>query len=205
MPDGITADWKRTRPISALRVASEGLQPLDIEPTPLQGSVASGGIVARSFGRSSHVFHLAADAEDLKSRLFRNRASLKLITAQVAMHFSGDERKSLFAAIDRLLDEENWEDESSEINVDTFRTYLRFLIFTRPRRRASYGVSPDGSLLASWHRNEKSVYVEFLPQDKARVIIKLVSDRGPETLAWQGHVARLREFITRNGVVECID
>jgi hypothetical protein len=129
---------------------------------------------------------------------------LKVAASQVAMHLHSDERRNLFASIDRLLDLEHWEDESSQISEASFRTFLRFTIFAHPRRQPNLGVSRDGTLLAAWRCAEKSIHVQFLAADQCIALIRSVSERGLERTAWQGHVARLRGRILANEALECI-
>jgi hypothetical protein len=143
--------------------------------------------------------------EGLEAALFKNRGELKVLTGQVAMHLGRLERTALFGEIDRLLDLEHWEDESSKIDVGSFRTYLRFTIYARPGRIPSLGVGPSGSLLAAWRSARQSVHVEFLPADQSIALLKYESDRGPETNAWKGHVARLRGMIEGLTVARLLD
>ncbi len=153
----------------------------------------------------THISKVPAREEGLEASLFRNRADLKILASQVAMHLSNEERCALFLAIDRLLDHAEWEDESSQIDESAFRSYLRFIIFARPRRFPNLGVAPTGTLLVGWRKDEKSVHAEFLPEDQCMALVKIISARGPETIAWRGHVARLRSVVETNGAVECID
>ena len=154
---------------------------------------------------ATHTFEVPARDEGLEAVLFRNRADLKILASQVAMHLSNEERHALFSAIDRLLDHAEWEDESSQIDENAFRSYLRFMIFARPRRFPNLGVGPNGTLLVGWHKDEKSVHTEFLSEDQCMAVIKFSSARGPETIAWRGHVARLRSVVENNSAVECIN
>jgi hypothetical protein len=163
----------------------------------IEGNVTGGG--------ERRIFRIPAEVEGLEANLFKNRADLKLLTSQVAMHLSSEERHRLFSAIDRLLNIAEWEDESSEIDENSFRSFLRFTIYARPRNIPNLGVSPDGALLAGWHAEEKSVHVEFLPNDQCMALMRLRSIRGPETIAWRGHVASLRDAIRNNGAIECLD
>jgi hypothetical protein len=141
----------------------------------------------------------------IEGDLFANRAALKIATSQVAMHLQPEERIALFGELDRLLDFTHWEDESSKIDVEAFRTFLRFLIFARPKDLPNIGVAPEGHVLASWHLADTSIFVEFLPEDQCSLIVRSRSDRGDETLAWRGHVAALRDVITRNRSAEALD
>ena len=79
------------------------------------------------------------------------------------------------------------------------------MIVARPRRLPNLGVSPNGTVLVGWHSGEKSIYAEFLPDDWCTALVKLRTTRGPETIAWRGHVARLRTVVENNGAVECLD
>lgn len=154
---------------------------------------------------ATHIFEVPARDEGLEASLFRNRANLKILASRVAMHLSNEERRTLFLAIDRLLDHAEWEHESSQIDEHAFRSYLRFMIFACPHRLPNLGVGPYGTLLVGWHKNEKSVHAEFLPKDQCKALVKSSSVRGPETIAWRGHVARLRSVVESSGAVECID
>ena len=152
-----------------------------------------------------HILNMSASPGGLEAALFENRAKLKTRTSQVAMHLDAEERRNLFNAIDRLLDPAEWEDDSAEISEKSFNSFLRFTIYAHPRRLPNLGVGPDGALLAAWRWQENSVHVEFLDSDQCTALIRSISVRGLERIAWRGHVARLREVIQNNGAANCID
>lgn len=194
----VPVDWKDAVRVTSLRSAVEA-------SSGLIGLSQRWQEVVKAVG-ATHTFNeVPARDEGLEASLFRNRADVKILTSQVAMHLSNEERQALFSAIDWLLDHAEWEDESSQIDENAFRSYLRFMIFARPCRFPNLGVGPNGTLLVGWHKDEKSVHAEFLPEDQCMVVVKFSSARGPETFAWHGHVARLRSFVENNGAVECID
>src|SRR6266849_1891923 len=58
----------------------------------IEGNVTGGG--------ERRIFQIPDRLEGLEATLFKNRADLKLLTSQVAMHLSTIERSSLFSAID---------------------------------------------------------------------------------------------------------
>ncbi len=163
----------------------------------LEGNVTAGG--------ERRVFRIRAGVEGLEATLFENKADLKLLISQVAMHLALDERRSLFSAIDRLLSSADWEDDSSQINQEAFRSFLRFAIYSRLHGIPNIGVGPDGTVLAGWHANEQAVHVEFRPKDEAVAFIRTQSARGPERIAWRGHIARLQDAIRNNGAAACIE
>ena len=202
MPDLVPAsvrasDFKR----AGFDTSAMLISPLPAMERPSQGRL-EGNITA---GAERKVVHVPADIGGLEAELFENRSSLKLLTSQVAMHLSLDERRGLFAAIDRLLSIEHWEDESAQINQEAFRSFLRFTIFTRPREMPNVGVGPDGMVLVGWHSVCQSVHVEFLPKDQCVALIRTQSACGPERMAWRGHIARLRDLIRNNGAAACIE
>lgn len=193
----VPVDWKAVVRVASLHSAVEAGSGL-IDPSQRWQKIVKAV-------DATHTFEIPARDESLEAVLFRNRADLKILASQVAMHLSNEVRCTLFSAIDWLLDYAEWEDESSQIDENAFRSYLRFMIFARPRRFPNLGVGPNGILLAGWHKDEKSVHAEFLPEDRCMAVVKFSSARGPETFAWRGHVARLRSFVENNGVVDCID
>ena len=193
----VPIDWKDAVRMTSLRSEVEASSGL-IDPRSRWQDVVKAVDATRTF-------RVPVSDEGLEASLFRNRANLKILASRVAMHLSNEERNALFSAIDWLLDHAEWEDESSQIDEHAFRSYLRFMIFARPHRLPNIGVGPYGTLLVGWHKDEKSVHAEFLPEDQCMAVVKFSSARGPETFAWHGHVARLRSFVENNGVVECID
>lgn len=203
MPDLIPSTMSRSSPPHWLQFEPSAV----VEPFAPTQEVPSqrrreGNVIA---GGDLKMYSVPIDTGGLEATLFKNRADLKLITSRVAMHLTNDQRNGIFLAIDQLLDVAEWEDESSQITDFVFRSFLRFVIFARLRRIPNLGVSPDGILLAGWHAGGKSVYAEFFPEDQCMALIKVQSVRGPESVAWRGHVARLREVISNNGALECIE
>ena len=194
----VPVDWKGTVRAPSLRSVVEAGSGL-IDPSQHWQNIVKAVNATHTFDEV-----LARD-EGLEASLFRNRADLKILASRVAMHLGNEERRTLFLAIDRLLDHAEWEDESCQIDERAYRSYLRFMIFAHPRRFPNLGVGPDGTLLVGWRQDEKSVHAEFFPEDQCMTLVKCISARGPETIAWRGHVARLRSVIENNGAAECID
>ena len=148
---------------------------------------------------------VASGASPIEAQLFGNRAAIKVATSQVAMHLTDDQRRILFSEFDRLLDVAHWEDESALVNLDAFRTFLRFMIYARPHRLPNLGVDQDGSVLASWRSAAATVFAEFAPGDECVAMIKGRTDRGDEALTWKGHAARLREIAANAGAEAVFD
>ena len=105
MPNPVTVDWKEASQGREFRSALEASSAL-IDLGQFATAPPSQALSERAVkvGDAPRLFYLPALEDSLESSLFTNRATLKIITSQVAMHLTEEERKSLFFAIDRLLD-----------------------------------------------------------------------------------------------------
>jgi hypothetical protein len=128
--------------------------------------------------------------------LFDARAVLKVAVSQISMHLSAEWRASVFKQIDFLHNLEDWEESSDLVIPESFRTFLRFVVFAEPRRIPALAIAPGGNPVATWLLGDKRVYVEFLPRDIANAILTKNTDRGPEALSWRGPITNLKSIIT---------
>jgi hypothetical protein len=140
----------------------------------------------------------------LDVQLFDNGAQLKLFFSQIAMHLTTEWRTTIFEQLDFLLNSEDWQEDSALIEVSTFITFLRFLIFAVPNRLPSLGISPNGNVLAAWLKGDERITVQFLPDDRAIATLLGKGTRANETVVWRGHVVDLKLFIDRFGVRDCM-
>ncbi len=175
------------QPLHTVQALSPAINP----PKPaLPGSRSSGELPAMPVGKS------------LESTLFDNSASLKVTVSQVLMHLSVEWRDKIFSQLDRLLDIEAWEEDSSLIGPSSFSTFLRYVIYSGPVRVPSLGVSAKGHVLAAWGSGTNRIAVEFLAADKAVATVFDQGSRDREVLVWQGHIVDMKRFIERIGVSE---
>lgn len=147
------------------------------------------------------------EVKSLNEQLFDNAAALKKRMSNVAMHLPVPLRDALRLQIDRLLSADAWEEgESQQISEPSFSAFLKFLVHALPVNVPGLGVGPSGHVLASWHKGETRIYMEFLTLDRAKVSIAKLTDRADrELLGWQGNVASLRRFLERNEVLMCLN
>jgi hypothetical protein len=148
---------------------------------------------------------VARGVPSIEAQIFSNRVAIRVATSQVAMHLTDQQRRILFSEFDRLLDVAHWEDESALVNLDAFRTFLRFMIYARPRRLPNLGVDQDGAVLASWRSAAATVFAEFASGDECVAMIKGKTARGEEVLTWKGHAARLRDIAGNAGAGAVFD
>lgn len=142
-------------------------------------------------------------SHNLEETLFNNICSTKASFASISMHLPTQWRESIFRQIDYLLSIDNWEEDSSQIDNSSFGTFLRFLIYSETKRLPSLGVSRNSNLLASWHKENKFVSIEFLPHDMANAILAS-EGRAKQVVSWNGHIVDLSKFIKQFGNVDCL-
>ena len=144
----------------------------------------------------------------LELRLFDNAADLKIRLSRVAMHLADEWRRTIFKQLDILLDIDSWDERSSEAEMNSFVTFLRFIIFAMPGRLPSMGIGPKGNILAAWRcqgeGGEKRLSAEFLDRDATQVFLSTPSPRGQQTMLWSGHVAELKAFLEQVGAADCL-
>lgn len=103
-------------------------------------------------------------------KVFDRRAELKQAVSLVVMHLSQVLRNELFAEIDYLYGEDCYEEgEDAPIEVSSFGTFLRFMIYNGIAVAPLLGVSDEGYLLAAWRENNVKYYFEFLADDSIRL------------------------------------
>jgi hypothetical protein len=140
---------------------------------------------------------------DLNQALFDNAVTIKVASSKLSMHLSQRYRSQLFEEVDRLLDIDNWDDDSTLIDDRSFQTFLRAILYNRIGKIPSLGVS-QGRLLASWHNHDASqrLYVEFLIDDRVKVILTTAGQtkESDEAAALMVPSRRLRERLSGLGI-----
>jgi hypothetical protein len=135
---------------------------------------------------------LFASAEkSLEERLFDATASVKILTAQVAMHLDHEWRNKLFAQLDSLHDLEEWDPDDEPIQIGSFATFLKAMIQIKPQRRPGLGLSHNGYLVASWMVGKDRLTIEFLQKDRVRWVLARYTGDDVERFAGHTSVSRL--------------
>ncbi|HLE62348.1 MAG TPA: hypothetical protein VI750_04370, partial [Pyrinomonadaceae bacterium] len=135
---------------------------------------------------------LFASAEkSLEERLFDATASVKILTAQVAMHLDREWRNKLFAQLDSLHDLEEWDPDDEPIQIGSFATFLKAMVQIKPQRRPGLGLSHNGYLVAAWTVGKDRLTIEFLQNDRVRWVLARYTGDDVERFAGQTSVSRL--------------
>lgn len=129
--------------------------------------------------------------KSLEERLFDATASVKILTAQVAMHLDREWRDKLFAQLDSLHDLEEWDPDDEPIQTGSFATFLKAIVQIKPQRRPGLGLSHSGYLVASWTVGKSRLTIEFLQNDRVRWVLAKYMGDDVERFAGQTSVSRL--------------
>ncbi len=126
-----------------------------------------------------------------EERLFNATATVKMLTAQVAMHLSKEWRDKLFSQIDSLHDLEEWYEDDKPIDHFSFACFLKAILYIRPQRHPGLGLSNEGNLVAAWTISRDRLTIEFLANDHVCWVLTRNVDGETERAAGQTVVSRL--------------
>ncbi|MBI5910037.1 MAG: hypothetical protein HY848_08805 [Betaproteobacteria bacterium] len=129
----------------------------------------------------------------LEERLFDATASVKILTAQIAMHLEREWRDKLFRQLDSLHDLAEWEPDDEPIQQASFATFLKAIVEIKPQRRPGLGLSHGGNLIAAWTTGRDRLTIEFMAKDRVRWVLARYRDGESEYFAGQTSVSRLAE------------
>lgn len=133
----------------------------------------------------------APTAERLDAAL----ANAKVMTSNVMMHLDREWRDGLFAQLDDLLDVTDWHEDDEPLVGDSFRTFLRLILYQKPKRRPGLGLSHRGYLVAAWTTGADRLTLECAPDDTIRWVLSCDIEGERERAAGETQVTRLPEVL----------
>jgi hypothetical protein len=125
-------------------------------------------------------------SESVQHLLFNNRANLKILVSQVAMHLEKLERDDIFLQLDYLLSENSWVDDSNLLNLKSMSCFLRFLIANGKLKRPSLNITDNENLMATWFGEDGMLSIEFCPDDLVILLISKKDGQSSRNLAYRG-------------------
>jgi len=134
--------------------------------------------------------------KSMEERLFEALVAAKVRTSLVAMHLHGGVRDKIFAQLNRLHDADEWPEGDEPLKLESFKTFLRFLLLFEPELRPSLGLSPDGNLLAAWVKEENRLMLEFCELNRVSwLVVREDANTFPERGSGVSTVDRLPEVL----------
>jgi hypothetical protein len=131
----------------------------------------------------------------LPEQLQYKLASLKRLTATIAMHLDTGWRRTLLARLDQLLDTDDWDDGFAVPSEQSFSTFVRMMIYLHPTKRPGVGLSASGHFLAAWIRGEDRIVIECLAKDEVRWVLSRTVNGERESAAGKVLIHRVPDVI----------
>jgi hypothetical protein len=161
-------------------------------------STAVNAAPTQTFGQPLH-------QRSLSEQLFVALADAKIWTSKLAMHLDRSARDRLFRQLDLLHDEEEWAPEDKPVNLASYKTLVRAILYHQVDSRPALSLMPNGNLLALWRDGDDKLTVEFLPDNRTRWFVQCNSDSGPERVTGTTPLERLRTVLQPYGAERWFD
>lgn len=142
---------------------------------------------------------VSANAVSVAASLFAATALAKIWTSRLAMHLDKATRDRLFRQLDILHDADEWVDDGSPVNLESYKSCVRAIIYHHINSRPSMALMPSGNVLALWKDGADKLSVEFLPGDKTRWMVQSTSAAGVERAAGTTPLERLKDVLQPYG------
>lgn len=113
-------------------------------------------------GGGDRTLDLSTAAEGLSERLFDVLVNLKVAVSKYSMHIARAERDRLFSQLDDLLSDEDWDEEDELPRSESFLDFLKWAIFSRQYRFASFGLSDEGFILCAIKSDRTLITANFV-------------------------------------------
>ena len=159
-------------------------------------AIANAAVLTSPAQRLVHRPPGGAQSRSIGEDLYDSRATFKIATNSVAMHFDREWQRRFFIQLDALMDVDEWDRQDQFITEPAFRTLLRVLLMLRGKRRPGLAVGPDGSIIAAWTAGPNRLTLECQAADTIRWIVTQIIDGEPDIAAGQTKLTHLFDRIS---------
>jgi hypothetical protein len=111
--------------------------------------------------KTSLTFVKEVPHQDVAVRIFDSLVSLKVAVSEYAMHLSQEERNRIFNRLDAVINVEDWHEEDTLPRLDSFKDFLKWMIYAKRYDWASIGVSESGNTLIAWTTPDVTLTASF--------------------------------------------
>lgn len=135
----------------------------------------------------------------LAELLFEATAAAKVWTSHVAMRLDRETRDRFFRQLDRLHDIEEWVDDGKPLDLCSYKTFVRSIIFLKLDEKPALALMTNGNLLAIWTRGESKLSIEFRANDAVRWVLAEPGEGRIDRVAGDTGFSRLRSELALRG------
>ena len=132
-----------------------------------------------------------SEHKTLSEKLYDATSEVKILTSQVSMYLTREWRDRVFKQLDNMHDISEWDADTSPIQKESYKTFLKLVISLKPNKHPGLGLSDKGFLLAAWIVGGDRLTTEFLPNDNIRWTLSTLVDGEIDRAAGVTKVSRL--------------
>lgn len=141
-----------------------------------------------------------AQGEDsLEMALFESLARASTWVAQLSMHLPDDWRNNILLQLQRLLNKNDWDDDSNLLNPESVRSFLRFIIYGNVVRSPQLGINNKRQLTATWIWPDRRIFMDFSSIDACRGVFSAPGKFGTIRQAFAANVGDAVGTLLNNG------
>ncbi len=107
----------------------------------------------------------------LVERIFQALADAKIWTSRVAMRLDLVARDRYFRQLDLLHDCDEWFGDDKPLMLESYKSFVRFMMTEGGQSKPSLALNPDGHLLAVWEVGGNRLTIEFKSNDRLQWIV----------------------------------
>jgi hypothetical protein len=126
------------------------------------------GLVSSKATPTAHEF---APPSSLAERVFQSLADAKIWTSRVAMRLDLAARDRYFRQLDLLHDCDEWFGDDQPLRLESYKSFVRFMISDGDQSKPSLALNPDGHLLAVWEAAGNRLTIEFNENDRLQWLV----------------------------------
>jgi hypothetical protein len=112
--------------------------------------------------------------KSLAERVFHALADAKIWTSRVAMRLDLVARDRYFRQLDLLHDCDEWFGDDQPLRLDSYKSFVRFMMTEGGQSKPSLALNPDGHLLAVWEAFGNRLTIEFNKNDCLQWIVSCI-------------------------------
>lgn len=116
--------------------------------------------------KSGTVIQSIPQQASFDEKLFDSLVQLKVAVSQYAMHLPADERHRIFERLDSVINLDDWHEEDKLPRLESFRDFLKWMIYAKHFQWSSIGVSDEGNILVVWITPDVTLTANFAGQNK---------------------------------------
>jgi hypothetical protein len=122
---------------------------------------------------------------------------VKKRTWHLSMHFPSGEAARLIAELDRILDQDMWEDDFPIPIEDSFKSLIRAIVFVRGFDWVALGISESGEFMSAFDFGSGLFTATFSPRDVVLWTYSIETEGQSETATGRTDVKGLEKIFTR--------